>query len=467
MSRSLSTAIHGSTLAAAMLASASAYAGSGAPTFQDFVNAYVWAYPLATVEGTMLLATAVPNATTASLSAPRNQFYYATTLQNASETQIVRPNADTLYASAWLDLKRQPVIITVPATDRFYVMPILDAYTNSITPTSIGSANNGGAAGAYAIVGPDWTGPLPSGLTAVLHSPTNNAWVIGRTFVNGPSDLAAAVALEEQYKITPLAYWGLNYTPPKQVRVKAPPAAFTSGSPIPDSPGFFTGAFYKFALQGTGINPAPSDAANIAALATLHRVNAHATEFTTSVVQAALQQMAATELPNAARNDGWLVLQNTGLYGDNFAYRALATYIGFGVPLPQDAVYPQATTDDTGTPLSCANTYTIHFNQVNGVAQTPPNNGFWSVTAYNSAGLFIANPINRYNVGGATGLTPNADGSIDIVLQSTQPTTVPVSNWLPCGTAAFNLSLRVYAPAASVLNNTYAMPLIAMQPGPL
>ena len=88
------------------------------------------------------------------------------------------------------------------------------------------------------------------------------------------------------------------------------------------------------------------------------------------------------------------------------------------MPLPQDAVYPQATTDDTGTALSCANTYTIHFNQVNGVAQTPPNNGFWSITAYNSAGLFIDNVLNRYDVGGATGLTPNADGSIDIVLQS-------------------------------------------------
>ena len=116
---------------------------------------------------------------------------------------MIRPNADTLYTSGWLDLGRQPIVVHVPdTTGRYYLIPMYDAYTNEFA--SIGTRTTGVAAGDYAVVGPNWSGVPPPGLSGVIQAPTNTVWALGRTLVRGPSDLAAAVALTKLYALTPL-----------------------------------------------------------------------------------------------------------------------------------------------------------------------------------------------------------------------------------------------------------------------
>ena len=126
-----------------------------------------------------------------------NDFLNERVLPNSNYTTIVRPNVDTLYSQAWLDLSQQPVVLYVPAThNRYYLMEFLDAWTNVFA--SIGARTTGTAAGAYAIAGPQWNGMLPEGIMRV-DAPTNTVWVIGRTQTNGPSDYSTVHAIQDRY----------------------------------------------------------------------------------------------------------------------------------------------------------------------------------------------------------------------------------------------------------------------------
>src|SRR5262249_35280524 len=153
---------------------------------------------------------------------PINQFARVNRLLTAADRFIPRPNADTLYTIAWLDLSHQPIILHVPDTaGRYYLMPMLDAYSNEFA--SIGSRTTGTGSGNFAIVGPFWCQPLPN-VTGVVRAPTNTVWMIGRTLVRGEADLADAIAVTDQYALVPLdAYPAFlqtgSYTPPTGVPV--------------------------------------------------------------------------------------------------------------------------------------------------------------------------------------------------------------------------------------------------------
>jgi hypothetical protein len=130
-----------------------------------------------------------------------------------------------------------------------------------------------------------------------------------------------------------------------------------------------------------------------------------------------------------------------GVYGSDYLLRAATTQYGFGANIAQEALYPATFTDSEGNPLNGSNNYTIHFNP----GQTPPVDGFWSITMYNNMGLFVNNSINRYSVGTYTqGLKNNTDGSLDIHIQNASPGTENESNWLPAPQGSFNLILRTY-----------------------
>jgi hypothetical protein len=136
-----------------------------------------------------------------------------------------------------------------------------------------------------------------------------------------------------------------------------------------------------------------------------------------------------------------------GVYGNYYLKRAIVAQQGLGANLPEDAVYPLELVDDTGKPLDGASKYTIHFAK----GETPPARAFWSVTLYDSAGFQVPNPLNRFNLSSWMPLKPNTDGSLDLYLQSDSPGADKEANWLPAPKGAFNLTMRLYAPAADVL----------------
>jgi hypothetical protein len=155
--------------------------------------------------------------------------------------------------------------------------------------------------------------------------------------------------------------------------------------------------------------------------------------------------------------NGWHVpAQDIGAYGTDYDTRAAVAMFGLGANLPQDAIYPSAQVDAAGNPLSGANAYVIHF----AAGQTPPVNAFWSITMYDDQGFFVANPMNRYALHNWDPLTYNADGSLDIYLQTQSPGPDKEANWLPAPQGSYNLTMRLYWPQAQVLNGTWQPPAV-------
>ena len=163
-------------------------------------DAYIYGYPLLVMEASRARMSNVPHPLPSGI-APMNQFGHARAFPDATFTDVVSPNADTLYSSAWLDLGKEPIILSVPDThERYYLMPMLDAWTNVFAVPA--KRTTGTNQGDFAITGPRWTGTLPAGVKE-LKSPTDVVWIIGRTQTNGKGDFAAVNAIQDQYKLTP------------------------------------------------------------------------------------------------------------------------------------------------------------------------------------------------------------------------------------------------------------------------
>jgi hypothetical protein len=155
--------------------------------------------------------------------------------------------------------------------------------------------------------------------------------------------------------------------------------------------------------------------------------------------------------------NGWIFTTKTGVYGTDYLVRAVITAVGLGANRPQDAVYPTSEVDADGKPYSGSNKYVMHFDK----GQLPPANGFWSLTMYNAAYFFVANPLNRYTLSARNKLKHNTDGSVDLYLQNENPGKNKEPNWLPAPEGKFILMLRLYWPRQtppSLLDGTWTIP---------
>jgi hypothetical protein len=426
------------------------------------LNDYIYGYAPVAMEATRAIQTAVPDNTKPG-QAPINQFSYQKTLTTPDDRLVIRPNADTLYTTAWLDLASEPIILHVPDTaGRYYLIPMLDAYSNEFT--SVGSRTTGTGEGNYAIVGPRWQGSVPENVTGVIYAPTNTVWMIGRTLVNGESDLQAAVAVTRQYNLIPLS----SYPQFLQTGTYAPPGGVPVTPPIPDfvafpvaiSPGFSKPEFFDFLAKYALENP-PSQQFLWASALVLDGF-LHQNQLTPDVVSQANSAIDNELLSTGTNENGWSFHLNVGDYGTNYLLRAAITKFGFGANISADAIYMSAEKDISGTSLTGTTSYVIHFAP----GQTPPEKGFWSITVYGQDGFLVGNPISRYDVGSQTGLVTNPDGSLDLFLQNTRPHTLQ-SNWLPVPAASFNLTLRIFWPDQSVLNGTWTPPTLSSTNAPL
>jgi hypothetical protein len=359
------------------------------------------------------------------------------------------------------------MVLSVPNTNgRYYLMPMIDAWTNTFA--SLGKRTTGTDAGNFAIVGPGWDGTLPVGLTKI-EAPTNMVWIFGRTQQNGPADIPSARAVQDQYKLIPLSVWGTNYTPPTNVPVN--PSVNTKTSQI-DPVGKMTPAtFYdKMATLMVANPPSTADKSVVDQMARIGIIAG--TPFDWNGLNATMQNAiaqgakdglaqanaAALHLPGAIYRNGWFLHYHLGSYGTNYTLRVgVLREAALAVNLPEDALYPDSNADATGNPYTGAHKYVMHFEK----NCTPPVNAFWSLTMYDNRSSFVANPINRYAISPHLGpLKYNADGSLDIYIQNASPGPDKESNWLPAPSGQFYLTLRLYWPQESALDGSWVPPSV-------
>jgi len=431
------------------------------------IESYMYAYPLVTMEITRRVMTNVEKPEGS--KAPMTQFAKLRSYPAVDDRSVTAPNADTLYTLAWVDLSKEPWILSLPdMKDRYYLFPMLDGWTNVFQVP--GKRTTGTKAQKYAITGPGWSGTLPAGVTE-YKAPTNMVWFLGRIYCTGtPEDYKAVHALQDQISIVPLSAYGKPYTPAPG---KVDPA-IDMKTPPRDQVNAMDGATYfkLFAELMKANPPAADDAPMVAKLAKIGLVPGQ--DFDASKLDPAVAKgIAAAPKPaqekiaaylkealvtgDAKLENGWLHFKNTGLYGTGYRNRAMITWYGLGANRPEDAVYPTSEGPELLKKYSGANKYVVHFEK----GGFPPVNGFWSITMYDKDYFFVPNPINRYTVSARNKFKTNPDGSVDLYIQHESPGKDKEANWLPAPKDEFVLMMRNYWPkekAPTILDGSWKPP---------
>jgi hypothetical protein len=426
------------------------------------IDAYLYVYPLLTMDITRKQFTNVPAGEQFG-KGPMNTFINMPEYPPGDFKGVVRPNFDTLYSSAWLDMTQEPVVISVPDTGgRYYLLPMLDMWTDVFA--SPGWRTTGAQAGNFLLTPPDWDGQVPEGVTRIA-APTPHVWIIGRTKTDGPADYEAVHRIQSGYRVTPLSEWGQRAKPPE---VKIDPTVDMTTPPKLQVDNMSAAQYFAYAAELLKVNPPhPTDQPIIARMARLGVIPGQSFDLSKAapVIQEALrkapaaaQQLMAWKIPTLARvSNGWSMNTDTmGVYGNYYLKRAIVAQIGLGANLPEDAIYPQNLGDSTGKPLDGTNDYVLHFDK----KDLPPVDAFWSVTLYDAEGFQVPNPLNRFAVSSWMPFTYNADGSLDLYVQNASPGEKRQANWLPAPKGPFNLTMRLYAPRSDALTGKWTPPSV-------
>jgi hypothetical protein len=421
------------------------------------VDAYVYFYPLVTMDLTRKQFTNIEPGKEFG-KGPMNTFANMPAYPPADFKGVVRPNFDTLYSIAWLDLTREPLVVSVPDTaGRYYLLPMLDMWTDVFA--SPGWRTTGTQAGNFLVTPPGWNGTVPSGFTRIS-APTPYVWIIGRTQTNGLQDYAAVNKIQAGFKVTPLSEWGKT---PKSVEVQIDPTVDMKTPPKTQVDTMPAAKYFAYAADLLKLHPPHiTDQPVIARMKRIgielgksfdiSSLDATVKRVLESVPQDA-QTLMAWKVPTVARVvNGWSMNTDTmGVYGNYYLKRAIVAQLGLGANLPEDAIYPMNLGDENGKPLDGANKYTVHFDK----GAQPPVNAFWSITLYDAEGFQVANALNRFAVSSWMPFQYNPDGSLDLCFQHDSPGKGNEANWLPAPKGPFNLTLRLYSPQPEALTGKW------------
>ncbi len=363
---------------------------------------------------------------------------------------VVTPNNDTPYSWAWLDLRAEPVVVSVPEVPkgRYYVLQFVDLFTYNMA--YVGSRATGNGAGNYLVTGPGWKGETPKGINQVFASETQIVGILGRTQLYGPGDVEAVKKVQSGYKITPLS----------KFEGKAAPAAVVVEFPAYDKAKAGTHDFIEYLnfllrftqpphpsevamlkrFEAIGIAPgAKWDASKVEA-AKLAAIDAGVKD-----AQAELKAKIAVTHgsnglfgPREALGQDYLkrdVAAAMGLYGNNLEEAWYGGYVGDGTKASKIRFAP---------------------------GQFPPARFFWSITAYTLPGRFLYdNKLNRYSIGDRTaGLKKDADGGLTIYIGHESPGKERESNWLPTPAGPYSAVVRVYGPSKEAMDGKWKLPVL-------
>lgn len=373
-----------------------------------------------------------------------------------ADTDIVTPSNDTPYSWAWLDLRAEAVVVSVPAgADRYYVLQWFDLYTHNAH--YLGSRATGTEAGDYLLAGPGWDGQVPDGITDVLNFETDIVGTLTRTAWTGEEDRAGLVAQQRQYRIRPLS----EFTGAKPA-APAPEMQFPGWDEArANSPDFIT--YLNFIMQ---FAPIVDDEEEMFAEFAKIGIEPGAT-FDSGALDPEIRDAIAEGIADARSELDETIAKTTSsreLFGtrefldDGYIMeRAVGAAMGIYGNSQEEAVYTAFQQGADGQLLDATKKYRLHFD----ADQVPDVKYFWSMTMYNLPGrLLVDNPLDRYAIGSRTeGLKKNDDGSIDIYLQNESPGADMESNWLPTPEDGnFYMILRMYGPEGPLLDGSWEAP---------
>ena len=423
------------------------------------VEAYVYLYPLISMDTTRRVLTNYESGVKPGMG-PMNAFHHMRTFPTADVRDVVRPNFDTLYSIAWLDLTKEPMIVSVPNTGgRYYMLSMLDMWTDVFAVP--GMRTSGTSANNYAVVPQEWKGSLPEGMKRI-ESSTSYVWIICCTQTNGPKDYEAVRKVQDGYKITSLSRWGKAPEPVKSaidpmVDMKTPPVVQVDTMPAEK--------YFSYGAELMKVNPPHiTDWSQVARLKRIGIEPGKSFDFNQAspAVKAALKRavvdglkLMKDKMPTMARIvNGWQMNTDTmGVYGNYYLKRAIVAMMGLGAAQPEDTIYPINILDADGKPMNGVNKYVIHFKK----EELPPVEAFWSVTMYDAEGFQVANTLNRFAIGNQDDLKYGTDGSLDIYIQNESPGKDKEYNWLPSpAQGVLSITMRLYAPKPQATDGRWA-----------
>lgn len=429
-------------------------------------ESYLFGYPLILMDLTKRVSTNIEFPDAERSFAPINQLGHARSFPDHTLTAVVKPNVDTYYSIAWLDLAAEPLVLSVPAMEQYYLLPLLDAYSNVFA--SPGTRTTGKDAQTFLIAGPNWEGTSPEGMQ-LLQSPTEMAWLLGRIQVNDPADGKTRVKdFQDSLALVPLSAFGNPDYRPTAGIVKAENKGLIPVKAIQELDVYTY--FNRMAELMVKNPPKVEDSAMVRKMASIGLEPGKPFDL---VVDNLILKTKLKALPGfihdkmedrrlkpdeSMLSNGWMMVrEGIGTYGTDYLRRAYIDFIGLGACIPEDAMYPNCALDKQGDPLDASQNYLLHFE----ADEIPPVHAFWSLTAYNSDEFLVKNDLNRFALGDRDKLNYNEDGSLDIYVQSEAPTEEKRQNWLPIPQdGPFYLTMRLYWPKDEVLSGAWNMPFV-------
>ena len=423
-------------------------------------EAYIYGYPVVEAYKT-LYAQAVdqggPN-----FKAPFNQIGNTANVFTPNDTAIITPNSDTPYSFVWMDLRAEPLVLTLPPIEnkRYYSVQLIDLYTHNFA--YLGTRTSGNQGGNYMIVGPDWSGEKPANVKAVIRSESSIAYAIYRTQLFNAKDLRRVRAIQNGYKVRTLSAFLGKPAP-------APASPIDWPKPVADatdSLAFFR--YLNFMLQFAPTVPSEQDVmARFAKIGVGRGLsfdkNSLSPEIQKSMAggiadgKTQFVEFKKTQLDTGKLTSGDLFGTREHLK-NNYMYRYAAAVLGIFGNSAEEAIYPGYFLDAAGKPLDAAATrYTLHFDK----DKLPPANAFWSLTMYDGQSkLLVANPLNRYLINASMlgQLKRDGDGGLTLYVQKDSPGKDKASNWLPAPDGSFYTILRVYLPKQEMLSGQWRQP---------
>jgi hypothetical protein len=430
--------------------------------------AYVWGWPLVYVYNQRTELTKVPEPLmldNAMPLAPMNQVAMLTGYVNPAETFIADPNQDVVYGLGYLSLEKEPVVVQVPDFgDRFWTLPVYDARTDQISELGL---QYGTKPGFYMIVGPNWKGDTPAGISGIVRSTTDFAVTMPRIFMNDtPEDHTAIQPALSQIQFYPLSQFDgkmktKDWSKLPIVDRKGKPAKYSTTQPPWVDPATF---FDQLPTVMKQVPPLPGEEALYKWIASVLEAAAKDPEVMKTLRETALaadQELVAPmmrwRVNGQPAGNGWTSPANNGAFGTDYIHRMGAVKADPYDNKRNETMYFYTDNDSQLQQLNGKSSYAVTFPK----DQLPPVRGFWSLTMYNPAHYFYPNALKRYALGTKNKtLKYNADGGLTIYLGNKSPGKDKESNWLPAPAGEFSIWLRAYWPDQPILDGIWTPPTV-------